>query len=352
MHRQLLALLLGANGLAAGEPLSVAIIEPAGDRWMYPANGTPGTRAQASTFSALPNAGGVEDRFGQFIFKFDTAAAGISAGLGAENYHISSISVTATIGQDRLFLYDPTQDSRYTYGQMALPDDDLGRPLELHGTGFRNGFSSETFQENSAFSGGDPLERNAFALGFDASATPRDVSNNVTEDFPSQAWAIGKIDELPPGSEVVQDTIVRFTIDLTVPGVSGYVREGLDRGFIWLTLSSLHPALQQGGEFVAYYTKDSAVHGLFGDAAPTLDLTWTTPSGFTSFSRNPIGRVSLGFFGQVGISYILQASTDLTENSWQDLTTFSPATSGTLSWQENSPQPKRFFRISSTPITP
>ncbi len=30
------------------------ISEPIGDRWMYNANGTPGSRSQASTFSALP----------------------------------------------------------------------------------------------------------------------------------------------------------------------------------------------------------------------------------------------------------------------------------------------------------
>lgn len=334
----------------AGE--TIVIPEPSADRWMYPSNGTPGTRPQASTFSALPDGGGADDRFGQFVFKFDTAAAGIPAGLGAANYQISSISVTATIAQDGLFLYDPTRDSRFTYGAMALPDDDPGRPLELHGTGFRNGFTAGTFLENSAYGGGNPSRRNAFALGFDENAAPRDASNNVTEDFESGAWAVGKIDGLTPGAEVPVDTVVRFTIDLTAPGVSGYVREGLDCGFIWLTLSSLHPALQQGGEFVSYYTRDDAVHQLFGDAAPTLELTWTPPSGFTSFSRDSAGQVALEFLGLPGFSYILQASPDLSENSWENLETFSTPSPAALSWQGNSAQPKRFFRISSTPSTP
>lgn len=319
---------------------------------MYSANSTPGTRPQASTFSALPDGDGTDDRFGQFVFKFDTVAAGIPAGLGVENYDVSSISITATIAQDRLFLYDPTQDDRFTYGAMALPDSDPGRPLELHGTGFRNEFTADTFQEDSAFGGGDDSKRNAFALAFDAAGAPRDVTNNITEDFEPHPFAIGQISGLSPGSEVPVDTVVQFTIDLSATGVSDYVREGLDRGFIWLTLSSLHPALQQGGEFVSYYTREDPVHQLFGDAAPTLDLTWSPPSGFTSFSRNTSGLVSLEFAGLPDTTYILQSSPDLTENSWQNLQTFSPTTATTLSWEENSPQPKRFFRISSTPVTP
>lgn len=337
---------------AGGENFSVTLTEPAADRWMYPANGTPGTRTQASTFSALPGDLETDNRFGQFVFKFDTAAAGIPAGLGAENYDISAIILTATIGQDRLFLYDPTQDAWFTYGMTELPDTDPGRPLELHGTGFRNGFTAADFQETSAHSGGTPAERNAYALGFDENGTPRDVTDNVTEAFESFPWAVGQIEGLVPGDPVPVDSVVRFTPDLTQPGVAAYLREGLNQGFIWFTLSSLHPAIQQGGEFVSYYTRDNPVHQLFGDAAPTLAVSCTLPTDFISFTRNDAGLVTLDFIRFPGFTHILQASPDLTENSWEDLETFPAAPASLLTWEQASPLPRRFFRIARISTTP
>jgi hypothetical protein len=337
--------------VSAGEeiPLAASITEPADDRWMYPANSTPGTRTQASTFSALPTTG-VDNRFGQFVFRFNTAAAGIPAGLGAANYTLTAISLTATIGQDNLFRYDPTQDAWFTYGATVFPDEDLGRPMELHGTGFRNGFTASTFQETSAYSGGSPSQRNAYALGFDETGTPRDVTNNVTDAFDSRPWAVGKIDGLASGELVAVDTVVHFTPDLTQPGVAAYLREGLNQGFIWFTLSSLHPALQQGGEFVSFYTKDHPVHQLFGDAAPSLAVTCSLPAGFTSFTRSSAGMVSLAFIGLPGQTHILQASPDLNASSWENLHTFTAAPATVLTWNAPSPQPRRFFRIAR--ITP
>lgn len=47
------------------------VSEPSHDRWMYPSNGTPGTRAQASTFSALPGSSGLDDRWGFFLLAFE-----------------------------------------------------------------------------------------------------------------------------------------------------------------------------------------------------------------------------------------------------------------------------------------
>lgn len=246
---------------------------------MYSANQTPGTRPQASTFSALPGGGVDNDRFGQFIFRFDTAAAGIPSGRGLSGYTINSLKVTARIGQDKLFRYDASADESSTYGASPLaPDTDIGRPLEIHGTAFRNGFTPSTFLETSSYSGGTPRTRNAYALGFDPSGTPRDVSSNVTEGFDAMPWAVGHMSSLVVGDLVPVDTVVSFDINLGLPGVRQYVSEGLDAGFIWFTLSSLHPALQQGGEFVSYYTRDSTEHQLFGDSAPSFAINYTLDS--------------------------------------------------------------------------
>ncbi|MFD2255159.1 hypothetical protein ACFSSA_00595 [Luteolibacter algae] len=348
-------MLLGALltcSAAAGESVTLTILEPSEDRWMYPSNGTPGFRAQASTFSALPAAGDQDDRFGQFIVKFDTESAGIPTGLGAENYEINSISLSAVIAQDRLFRYDPSEDHWSTYGYLALPDADSGRPLELFGTGFRNENEASTFTETSPMGDASRGKRNAYALGFDPSGAPRDVSNNVTDGFEPAPWAIAEISGLSTGDLVPVDTTVIYHISHGQADIGRYLRESLNQGFIWLTVTSLHPALQQGGEFVSYYTKEDPVHELFGDSAPRLSISYNLPElGFNSFERKSSGEVALSFVALPGFSYVLQASPDLTENSWMDLETFSTQTARSFSWQQNSPQEKRFFRLSRTPLS-
>ena len=68
----------------------MVIAEPSQDRWMYPSNSTPGTRPQASTFSALPGSAGLDDRWGFFLFAFDTGPA-VPPGLPPEIYRIRSV---------------------------------------------------------------------------------------------------------------------------------------------------------------------------------------------------------------------------------------------------------------------
>ncbi len=345
------------SGLAVGgESITVEILEPAADRWMYSANSTPGSRGQASTFSALPGGGGDNDRFGQFIFSFDTVAAGIPAGRGADGYEITSLEVTARIAQNNLFLYDPTVDKWFTYGAGGSPDEDAGRPLELHGTGFRNGFSAMNFAENSAYSGGSPVMRNAYALGFDEGGLPRDVSDNVSDGYDGVSWAVGEIPGMTPRARVPIDSVVRFQIDLNLPGVREYVARGLNEGALWFTLSSLHPALQQAGEFVSYYTKESPEHQLFGDSAPTMEIEYAMVEEeepvFTTFERDGSGVVSLTFEGQPGFVYELQVSGDMSPESWEEVDTFTPSAPGMMGWEGVRTEPRLFFRICRTPAMP
>lgn len=337
---------------ACGQLVVTEITEPSADRWNYVSNGTPGTRSQASTFSALPADGGVDDRFGQFLVKFDTAAVGIPAGLGAENYEIASVVFRAVVSNSGN-IYDSTQDDIFTYGEMALPDSDPGRPLELHGAGFRNGFTPSTFLEDSPHGSGDGRSiRNAFAMGFDSTGTPRDVSNNIGEDFDPNTWAIGQAATLNPGDPIPADTVFTFSPDISDPAIAAYVREGLNQGFIWFTLSSLHPALMQGGELISYYTRDSVDHMIDGNLAPSISIAWEIPLRFTAFERDASGNVSLSFVGLPGFSYVIQASPDLKANSWEPLQTFSSPTATTFTLQEPSLAGKRFFRIARTPAAP
>lgn len=329
------------------------VVEPSHDRWMYPSNGTPGTRAQASTFSALPGAAGLDDRWGFFLFAFDTDSA-VPAGLPPDFYQIKSVQVTATIGQDLLFRYDSSYDGWRTYATPSVPaqeaDPDPGRPLELHGAGFRNGFNAANFTETSLHGGnGSPGTRNAYPLGFDETGAARDVSGNVTGQFESIPWAVGQAD-LEAGEPVPEGTVFTFAIDPALPGVSEYLRNGLSAGRIWFALDSLHPATQQAGEFVAYYTRDDIYHQLFGGLAPTLrieaDLKF--PLSITREENSVV--VSWPEFA--GFTFVLQASPDLTPASWQPVHQHAAVEDGGGSFTEAIAPAPRFYRLAITPTQP
>jgi hypothetical protein len=341
--------LFSSAALAAGE--SEVVAEPSHDRWMYPSNGTPGIRSQASTFSALPGAAGLDDRWGFFLFAFDTDTV-LPAGIPAEFIAVHAVKVTAAIGQDELFAYDPSYDSWQSYATdsstpAAMPDEDAGRPLELHGAGFRNGFQAATFVETSPYGGnGGPGSRNAFPFGFGPNGLGRDVSGNVTGGFESMPWAVGQC-SLEPGMPVPEGTVFDYEINLAQPGVGTYLKDGLSAGRLWFTLSSLHPALQQGGEFVSYYTKDSQEHLLFGDLAPTLEIQVDLKIPLSiSAGQN---SVTLTWPQFAGFTFALQRSQTMSAGSWATVKSHDAIASTTGSFTEAKGQAAMFYRIAITP---
>ncbi len=349
----LLLALFPAAHAAAGTPAVIA--EPSQDRWMYPSNGTPGLRSQASTFSALPEFGGVDDRWGFFLFAFDTGQA-VPAGLPPEFYRIRSVRITSMIGQDNLFAYDPTYDEWRTYATPSVPasstDGDAGRPLELHGAGFRNGATAATFLETSGYGGnGLPGTRSAFPLGFDAGGVSRDVSGNVTGQFESIPWAVGQTSEIAPGDPVPEGTTFGFQINTELPGVNAYLREGLAAGRVWFSLSSLHPATEQAGEFAAYYTKDDFVHHFLmmsdpeykGGIAPTLELE--VDLVFPLAIEREGNSVALHWPEFAGLTFKLQASPDLSPGSWEQVHSHAATAAGTGGYSDAIVPGKRFYRL-------
>lgn len=340
-------LLIAAAGFAAAATTPVVLEEPVEDRWMYPSNSTPGTRAQASTFSALPDAGGIEDRWGFFLLAFDTTAA-VPAGLPPSAYRIRSLSLRATTGQDQTFEYDPSDDPAASYGTPTHPatvaDADTGRPVELHGAGFRNGFTAASFTETSSY--GFP-DRNAYPLGFDASGSPRDVSWNVTDQFESRPWAIGTTEDAEPGDPVGLESEFRFEIDPSLPGVGDYLRQSLAEGKLWLTLSSLHPAIQEGGELASWITRDDSIHILFGDLAPQLTLEVDLDLPLT-VHPTPSG-VSLSWPQFGGYTFQLQASTDLAPGNWQPLHSEAASDDTPGAFLDTDGLDRRFYRLNILP---
>lgn len=345
--------LLGCvHSLAAGDGGTIKVLAgiPAIDRWMYPHNPTPGTRVTASTFSFLPSTG-VDDRFGQFIIKFDTVAAGVPAGLGVENYEIHRMSVSAVYASSDSLPYDPSEDPLGSLGPFAtFEDPDLGRPLELHGTAFRGGFTAASFQENSAYG-----SRNAFAFSFDGLGVARDVSNHVTQGLPSEPWALGRVLHggvpLAAGETIPMYAQVVFEINLGIPRVADYVRQGLHQGFIWFTLSSLHPASGPGsGGFPAYFTKEHPEQAIYQDVAPRMEAEYSLPLRVESFTRDSVGEVGITWNAVPGFRYVVESCENPAVGNWlplQVLTTLVPAS---LHWSGTRSASREFFRIARSSL--
>ena len=340
-------LCLSATATAAAPAF---IGEPSQDRWIYSFNSTPGTRGQASTFSPLPDFNGVDDRWGFFLFAFDTAGL-VPAGLPAAAYRVTRASVSATTGQADAFEYDPTYDVWSSYATpvvpAAVPDNDPGRPVELHGAGFRGSWTAANFTETSPYGTETPGTRNAYPLGFTAAGQPRDVSNNITQQFDSRPWAVARTTEVNPGDLVPLETRFNFEIDPAQPGVGAYLAQSLAAGRIWFSLTSLHPAVQQGGEFVSWITRDDAVHQLFGGLAPSLEIEVTLAVPVTITRDGAEVIVSWPAFA--GFTHTLESSPDLGRTPWSPVTSSAATTAGTASHRATVTPGGRFFRIHYTP---
>jgi hypothetical protein len=270
---------------ATAQTIEAAYDRPARDRWNYPFNFQPGARASASVFRVPLDQPGFDDRDAEFIVGFDTAAD-IPTGLSLESYRIESVVVTATVEIGDQFIYDESFDSyrsllATTDGEYQ-PDADGGRPVELFGVGYRNGFTLMTWQENSPF-GGTPVvppaqgARNAFPAVFDAAGVATDVSNSLKERFDPQPMAIGTAAGVAPGSLVPADTTMAFAVDLSEPTTVAYLRRGLAAGRLHFVLTSMQAT--EGGpgggsgdpNYPVFYTKENPLSPVFG-YEPTLTI--------------------------------------------------------------------------------
>ncbi len=253
------------------------------DRWMYPFAFTGGTRDLAPTFGAVGEVG-FDNRDGQFLLGFDTAAQ-VPIGLGPAHYQITSVTVRAAVGAPDGFVYDSTYDGYRSYldtaDPNALPDADAGRPVELHGVGFRNGYTRfqfgpndaqlPGFEETTAFGAADRGTRNAYALGYRTPGVADDISNNIGDGIESNSWAIGQT-SLSNGGAVPSGTVYSFSLDIANPDILAYVQQGLHDGVLGFAITSMHAASQTGGPPVPQWiTRENSQATLL---APRLDITY------------------------------------------------------------------------------
>ncbi|MBX3380425.1 MAG: hypothetical protein KF805_10040 [Phycisphaeraceae bacterium] len=261
---------------------------PSLDRWMYPFNFSAGAEFRASLFAA-PNEPGFDDRDGEMLVGFDTAAT-VPAGQGRLRYKILNATLTVFVENDLAFRYDPTPDplaSSYpTSDPDYIPDSDPSKPIEVWAVGYRNGFSSATFAEDSTF-GGTPLvqpaeaARNAFPATLDNAQVATDVARQVRQKLAASPLALARLfddsaTELTPGTLVPQGTAVRFDLGTTSSANYVYLQNALETGRLRLLVTTLEPTSGGPGggtggvTYPRIYTKENPAAAL--GYAPSLDL--------------------------------------------------------------------------------
>ena len=269
--------------LANAGVVNVSYSSPSLDRWFYPFNFAAGTESSAPTFGAIL-VDGFDDRDSQFIIGFNTSTE-VQPGLPRAAYKIRAARVRVSVSADNQARYDTTPISY----QSLLPDTDpdyipdptVGKPTELFGVSFRNGISNATFAEDTPNFNGNPNGeslRSANDADIDTSLIPTDVSNQITNRFNAQPFAIGTTSTVNPGDLMPAATELTFDIDLCASGAKAYFQQSLRDGRILLNISSLEPAAGGPGggtgdpTYPAFYTKENATAAAI-NALPKLQLT-------------------------------------------------------------------------------
>lgn len=237
---------------------------PTLDRWMYPFDFEPGTKTYAPTYGSFDPR--FDTRDAQFLLGWDSAGV-ITTNAGPSRYLLKSVRVTLTsmapLSPNLPFVYDPTHDAYQTYltNQPGfVPDGDPGRPIEMFGAGFRNGWTAGTFVENSNYGALGAINsgtisigtRNVFAAMFDTNGVLIDIANNVGQrntnwteaPFEVVPWSVGTTTNAAPGEDMPDGGKMTFELDLGNPQVLGYLQSALDQGRLRLVVSSLSPAGQ------------------------------------------------------------------------------------------------------------
>ncbi len=243
-----------------GGEIAIAPVAPSMDRWVYPFGDFLGDRSVAPNFASFDPR--FDTRDAQYLMGWNTDTL-VSTNAGPARYLLRRARLEVRNSVANAFVYDATFDPYLTYATNQtgyVPDADPGRPVELYGAGFRNGFTAATFLENSPYGRINPITsgnisigtRNAFAAMFGDQGQLVDVSNNVGQSNPEwtqppfevRPWAVGTTTNAAPGELVPEDALFTFDLDLKDPQIVGYLQSALNEGRLRLVLASLSPANQ------------------------------------------------------------------------------------------------------------
>jgi hypothetical protein len=304
-----------------------------------------------------------DDRDAQFFLDFNTTSLAPS-GRGAANYRV--LSVTVTLVAEKLdtsfgFRYDPTVDPLSAYLNTGS-DNDLGRPIELFGVGYRSGFTRSTFNDDSPFQsvasspGNYNRKRNAFALDFATNGTPRDVSNNVEEQFEVNPWAVadspGVIDPdgnynestLQEESFVPDGRVFRFQVNVSNPHILAYLQDSFNAGRLHLMVSSLYDTSERSPDIPRFYSRDHDDFGYYLGPAIEADVVVMPKPAITRIT----GGYRVSFDTISGQNYRVEFRDSLTSGTWQTLGNLHNGNGSTLTHDDTSvgSRAARFYRVS------
>ncbi len=221
---------------------------------MYP-NAPGDGRSSIPVFAYLTDASGEDARMGQSLVGWNTASL-VPTSQTPTHYLIHRCRVTVTLKSGNI-IYDPTHDQYQTYlttdYPAYVPDADTGRPVELFGINYRNGYNISSFGQSSPFGDGAPGGRNAYPVSWSTNGVYVDVSNNVGKTNvafpPFEAWpfAVGQITNVTPGNPVPSGAKMFFDLDLNDPAVVTYLQDSLNAGQLNFGITSLHAVAGMGG---------------------------------------------------------------------------------------------------------
>ncbi|MCH2148602.1 MAG: hypothetical protein MK095_04140 [Phycisphaerales bacterium] len=273
----LFSFVLVSQALAAN-PVTVDLDEPDYDRWMYPFNGTPGSRVVGPTFAAF-GYDTFDERDGQNLYGFHTDAI-ISAGLGPSSYRVVSATMTLMIENGGI-IYDDSADAWETHVEGG-EDVDPGQEVLLSGARFRGDYDGWSFGETGAFGPFGAGTRNAYPIDFDADGLVRDISNNVLNEFQPNPFAVGTVDGLDAGDTVPELATYTFSLNVDDPDIQCYLRSALNDGLVSLIVSSFHAGSQDGsGSYPQWICKENSLVfvGLADAAGLEMTVEVVEPSG-------------------------------------------------------------------------
>lgn len=258
---------------------------PSDDRWHYPFNFTPGSRATIGCFGTFgnPTFPDFNDRDGVMVVAWNTSTQ-IESGFAAALYDVCTVSVRVTNIPGATWAIDTTLDDVSTY--RGQPDSDPGRPIELFGAAFGPEYAYPTWDEYELYAGAhcnfegticsnDPRDPYPFVFrdGSDQKLHVEDSVKGTQNEglmpplcgaarcpFTAIPWAIGIPKDYRPGQQSVPFD-VHFEINLALSNgrVRGYFQQQLAGGRVFVIITSLQLAEILGGQvtYPTFYSKEA-----------------------------------------------------------------------------------------------
>ena len=103
-----------------------------------------------------------------------------------------------------------------------------------------------------------PSVRNAFAACYDSANNFVDMSNHPRVGFQPNVFAVGQVAGLAAGQFIPQDSVMTFQVNVADANIQNYLRQGIQAGRTFFSLSSLTFVAQQSGNYPAFYSKENA----------------------------------------------------------------------------------------------